>query len=141
MINYLQPAVNEGFVELTQPDIITSPSQQYRLSAKGKHLRKILVELALAVKNTEQVTEQVTEQPTEQVELIIQATDNEMSGQELMRNMGLKHRPTFLYSYLQPALQGNWLEMTIPDNTNDPNQKYRITPKGKSLQQQLKNKK
>ena len=67
MINYLQPAVNEGFVELTLPDIFTSPSQQYRLSTKGKHLRKILVELTSPVKNTEQPTDQITEQVTAKV--------------------------------------------------------------------------
>ncbi|HOK36187.1 MAG TPA: hypothetical protein PK860_02100 [Paludibacteraceae bacterium] len=58
-----------------------------------------------------------------------------------MRKLDLRHRPTFLFTYLQPALENGWIEMTIPNNPNDPNQKYRLTQKGETLQSQLKNKK
>ncbi|MDD2605081.1 MAG: ATP-binding protein [Desulfobacteraceae bacterium] len=36
--NYLEPALAKGFVEMTQPDSPTSPTQKYRLTEKGKKL-------------------------------------------------------------------------------------------------------
>jgi fido (protein-threonine AMPylation protein) len=34
--NYLDPAIDAGFVEMTQPDSPRSPTQKYRLTARGK---------------------------------------------------------------------------------------------------------
>ena len=42
--NYLQPAINEGFVEPTLPDKPNSPKQRYRLTEKGKLLKERLEE-------------------------------------------------------------------------------------------------
>ncbi|MCK5519943.1 MAG: hypothetical protein KAI81_02425, partial [Candidatus Marinimicrobia bacterium] len=36
--NYLQPAVESGSIEMTQPDSPKSPTQKYRLSDKGKKI-------------------------------------------------------------------------------------------------------
>lgn len=60
---------------------------------------------------------------------------------QLMEKLELKHRPTFIYTYIQPAIDNKWIEMTISENPTSPEQKYRLTAKGKALQQQLKNKK
>jgi len=35
MYDYLKPAMNGGFVEMTQPDSSKSPNQKYRLSRLG----------------------------------------------------------------------------------------------------------
>ena len=42
--NYLQPAIEAGFVEMTQPDSPKSPTQKYRLTPKGKILHHKLEE-------------------------------------------------------------------------------------------------
>ena len=42
--NYLQPSINEGFVEPTIPDKPNSPKQRYRLTKKGILLKKSLEE-------------------------------------------------------------------------------------------------
>jgi ATP-dependent DNA helicase RecG len=34
--NYLEPALSDGLVEMTQPDSPRSPAQKYRLTEKGK---------------------------------------------------------------------------------------------------------
>jgi hypothetical protein len=34
--NYLNPALEQGWIERTQPDVPRSPTQRYRLSGKGK---------------------------------------------------------------------------------------------------------
>jgi len=83
---------------------------------------------------TEQDTEQDTEQVTEQVEkLLTVITKGEHTTFELMELSGIKHRPTFLYNYIQPALDLGLLEMTIPEKPNSRLQKYRLTKKGMSL--------
>lgn len=40
--NYIQPAIEEGFIELTVPDKPNSPKQKYRLTPKGLELQKQL---------------------------------------------------------------------------------------------------
>ena len=55
-----------------------------------------------------------------------------------MKIIGLKDRKNFRINYLQPALNGNLIMMTNPDNPTDPNQKYRLTESGKLLFGKLK---
>jgi Fic family protein len=70
--------------------------------------------------------EQVAEQVTEQVEKLIQVIGyKEYSTKELMELLGLKHRPTFRYNYLLPALERGYIVMTIPDKPNSSKQKYK----------------
>lgn len=80
----------------------------------------------------DQVVQQVTEQVTEQVgKLLWQFGNKPVDGKSLMNAVGISHRPTFLYSYLQPALNVGLVEMTIPDKPRSSKQKYRLTDKGK----------
>ncbi len=73
----------------------------------------------------------LAEQVTEQVKKIIKILNNRtLTTNEIMQSLGLKHRPTFLYDYLQPALEHELIEMTIPDKPNSSKQKYRLTEKG-----------
>jgi len=34
--NYLKPSIENGFIEMTQPNSPNSPTQKYRLTEKGK---------------------------------------------------------------------------------------------------------
>ena len=80
------------------------------------------------------ITEQVRVQVTEQVKALIQAIDNhEYSRTEIMEIMGLKQRASFSENYVQPALEMNLIELTIPDKPNSSRQKYRLTQKGKNI--------
>jgi hypothetical protein len=47
-----------------------------------------------------------------------------------MERLALAHRPTFLYTYVKPALEAGFLQMTIPDKPRSRSQKYRLTAKG-----------
>mgnify|MGYP003975025669 CR=1 FL=1 len=40
LTNYLEAALNNGVIEMTQPKSPKSPTQKYRLTRAGKHLRK-----------------------------------------------------------------------------------------------------
>jgi ATP-dependent DNA helicase RecG len=84
-------------------------------------------------------TRQVTEQVTEQVDRLISSMpEDEVSAGRLMTLLKLAHRPTFLYSYLQPALEAGLLQMTIPEKPRSSRQKYRLTEKGKGLRRKGK---
>ena len=50
-----------------------------------------------------------------------------------MDRIGLSHRPTFLYNYLQPSLAAGFIEMTIPDKPRSSKQRYRLTSKGRQV--------
>ncbi len=88
--------------------------------------------------STEQVAEHVTEQVAEHVTehvrcLLLCLQHRPLGGREAMKCVGLKHRPTFIYDYLQPAIQAGFVEMTQPDSPKSPTQKYRLTAKGKDF--------
>lgn len=80
------------------------------------------------------VAGQATEQVTEQVRRLCVALEQEAQGtKELMQSLNLKHRPSFLQGYLNPALKQHLVEMTQPDSPRSPTQKYRLTAQGKAL--------
>jgi len=86
----------------------------------------------IGAESSEQVTEHVGEQVTEQVGRVLVVLQKQtLSGSEIMKRLVLAHRPTFLYNYLQPAIQQGWVEMTIPDKPRSRLQKYRLTPQGR----------
>lgn len=66
--------------------------------------------------------------------------EGEMGRPDMMERLDLKHRESFMNNYLNPALDEKWIEMTLPDKPTSRNQKYRLTRKGKKLQQSLKEK-
>ena len=60
----------------------------------------------------------------------------EYSRAQIMELVGVKHRPTFLYNYLQPAIASGFIELTIPDKPNSNKQKYKQTQKGRNRKAQ-----
>jgi predicted transcriptional regulator len=91
------------------------------------------------VKPTDQATDQVTQHADS--EATSQIIKNILSKLELyplsLKGMieisGLKDRIHFNNTYLKKMLDAELIEMTIPDKPKSPNQKYKITSKGKSL--------
>ncbi|MDO9540083.1 MAG: hypothetical protein Q7J09_08800 [Methanocalculus sp.] len=80
------------------------------------------------------LSEKLDIQITEQVKhLLICLRERPQSVKEAMKNLGLNHRPTFIYDYLKPAMSLGFAEMTEPDSPNSPKQKYRLTGKGKAF--------
>ena len=76
--------------------------------------------------STDQVGDQVTDQDKSPVERLLMALgNNTLSATELMKILGLSHKPTFRKNYLTPALEQKLIERTIPDKPNSKNQKYR----------------
>ncbi|MNS01624.1 Adenosine monophosphate-protein transferase SoFic [compost metagenome] len=75
-------------------------------------------------------TDQVIDYVSDQVSSLLHALgEKELSGAALIKTLGLSHRPTFRENYLNPALEGGWIERTQPDSPRSPTQRYRLTRK------------
>ncbi len=60
-----------------------------------------------------------------------------MSIKQLMKALKLKNRDHFHITYLKPAIENGFVEMTIPEQPKNRNQKYRLTEAGKKLRKKL----
>lgn len=63
----------------------------------------------------------------------MQILDTPKKMSEIQTALGLKHRPTVLYEYLRPAIEGEFVAASHPDNPNHPDQTYSLTEKGRKL--------
>lgn len=89
-------------------------------------IRDSLKEVTVVGRSTDQDSDQVTDQDKSPVERLLSALGNDMlSAAEIMERLDLSHRPTFRKNYLNPALEQNLIERTIPDKPNSRNQKYK----------------
>ena len=60
----------------------------------------------------------------DKMNLILEFCKEPKSAKEIMKYIRLRHRPTFIYDYLNPLLEKGKLQMTIPDKPKSRNQKY-----------------
>ena len=64
--------------------------------------------------------------------------DKQMSVKEILVEMGLKDRESFLNIYLSPAIGEGFVRMLYPESPRHPRQKYLLTAKGLALSNELK---
>jgi len=83
------------------------------------------------------VTQKVTQQVTQQARQLISVIECEINRQEIQDKLKLNDRMNFIKNYLNPGMEEELIEMTIPDKPNSRLQKYRLTKKGMSLKQSL----
>lgn len=89
-------------------------------------IRDCLKEMSVGGSVTDQVSDQDTDQVDDSVKRLLAAIGAEtLSAAEIMKRLGLSHRPTFRKNYLDPALEANLIERTIPDKPNSSKQRYR----------------
>jgi Fic family protein len=79
-----------------------------------------------------------TPQVTPQVVKLLQILIGSMSREQLQQQLGLADRKSFRQAYLQPALEQELIEMTLPDKPQSKLQQYRITLAGKAELQRIK---
>ena len=127
---------NEFFYWLPVEELIRSRQEEY-YNALGKSDRdadsSAFVEFLLQVildtlQNTSVVGNDDAEEQTDPLvdKLRVAMGKDVLSATEIMKRLGLSHRPTFRQNYLNPALSHGVIEMTIPDKPNSRNQKYRL---------------
>lgn len=61
----------------------------------------------------------------------------QLAVKQMMESIGLKHRPTFLQNYLNPAITDGYICLLYPDKPRHPRQKYLLTVKGVALYTEL----
>ena len=85
--------------------------------------------------DTAPASDQVSAQVSDQVKSLLKAygPDGELTADELLRRLGLRHRPTFRKNYLNPALSAGFIEMTEPASPRSPTQRYRLTDVGRRI--------
>lgn len=99
---------------------------------------ELIVKQVLQIDRTS--TEQLPVQVPEQVRILLLALSNEqLSLKVLMEKAGLKHRPTFLENYINPAFQAGFIKVLYPEKPNHPRQKYLLTAKGLALYNEIRN--
>jgi len=81
----------------------------------------------------EKAIDQAADQVTNQVKQLLTHLSGEMLSSEIRSSLKLKHNPTFRSNYLIPALKLGLIEMTQPNKPKSPDQKYRLTSKGKEF--------
>lgn len=89
-------------------------------------IRDSLKVVTVVGRSADQDSDQVTDQDkTPTARLLSVLGHDALSATELMKRLGLSHRPTFRKNYLNPALEQGLIERTIPDKPNSRNQRYR----------------
>ena len=131
---YISPVLKDGLIEMSQPNSPNSPTQKYRLTTRGEQVKEHVGEQV-----REQVGEQVSIIETECVIRLLSVISKEHSTNELMTLLQLSGRRNFIEKYISPALKDGLIEMSQPDSPNSPTQKYRLTAKGKQIQQIILN--
>lgn len=103
-----------------------TPFVEFMLDALAAALREAL---AAEAAGTDQVSDQVTDQVADPVErlLAVLRPGEALKASELMKRLGLRHRPTFRERYLLPALAQGRVEMCEPAAPRSPTQRYRRT--------------
>lgn len=75
-----------------------------------------------------------TIQASEQVRRLVCALGKQhLSLKDLIHEVGLKNRPSFIKHYLNPALQQGVICLLYPESPRHPQQKYLLTPRGCKL--------
>lgn len=99
------------------------------------NLPKSMQMLKAVGEDTAQVTAQDTMQDTAQVSnqvkmLIVTLGEETLTRDELMARLHLEHRENFRLTYLKPAIDDEFVNLTIPDKPTSGKQKYFLSKKG-----------
>jgi len=76
---------------------------------------------------------EATMEVTMEVKKIVIILDGEMKRAEIQEILQLKNDENFRTQYILPSLADGYIEMKYTDSPNHPDQKYRLTDKGKDL--------
>ncbi len=69
--------------------------------------------------------------PSPHVKKLLSACSETISREQLQIRLGIKDRKYFYKTYLKPALNGGFIEYTIPDKPKSKLQQYRLTKLGR----------
>ena len=88
--------------------------------------------------STRQVSDKLHTDNANIIKLVYAINDKQLSVKEMLAEMGLKDRESFLKLYLSPAIGEGFVRMLYPDSPRHPRQKYLLTAKGLAFVNELK---
>ena len=131
----VQPKSNE----LELPDITSLESIDALLEQLLSLKEQPDFELSNYVGN--QVSNQVSNQVDEKVKKALHYCKIQKSRKEILENgLEISNQTKNYKRYIEPLVELDWLERTLPDSPNAPNQKYLLSSKGKLLLEILNSK-
>ena len=89
--------------------------------------------------STRQVSDKLHTNNANIIKLVCTINDKQFSVKEMLVEMGLKDRESFLNLYLSPAIGEGFVRMLYPDSPRHPRQKYLLTARGLAFVNELKN--
>lgn len=87
--------------------------------------------------STRQVSDKLHTDNANIIKLVYAINDKQLSVKEMLAEMGLKDRESFLKLYLSPAIGEGFVRMLYPDSPRHPRQKYLLTAKGLAFVNEL----
>ncbi len=96
---------------------------------------EFMLSIILETLDAAPMSDQATDQANDQVKAVLKAFGHnaDITSDELLRRLGLRHKPTFRKNQLNPALASGLIEMTEPDSPRSPTQRYRLTAAGRKV--------
>jgi predicted transcriptional regulator len=125
------PSIKRSLINNQSPEPIFETDEQCLyfltvLPVNPEFLRMGSVDIA-------QQSDQVNDQVNDQVKTILSNATESKSRKELLALIKLKNHFDNYKRYIEPLITRGWLEMTIPDEPNNRNQKYITTEAGKKI--------
>ncbi len=118
-------ADSAGFVELML-EIIRDSLMEVTVVGRATDQGSDQVSGQVSDQVSGQVSDQVSDQDKSPVERLLSVLGSDvLSAAELMQRLSLSHKPTFRKNYLNPAIEQDLIERTVPDKPNSRNQRYR----------------
>jgi len=115
-----------------------SPAAKFDFDETHTYFRVILpIHPKYRIPYAPQVTPQVALQVPPEVKQLLEIMGGDMTRQEIQGRLGLNDKKHFRKAYLQPALQKNLIEMTLPDKPQSSKQKYHLTQEGQLLLEKM----
>jgi len=87
--------------------------------------------------STRQVPDKFITKNKNIISLLMVVGLKKMSIKEMLEQLGLKNRESFMDVYLNPALKEKFVQMLYPDKPHHPRQKYLLTAKGTLLYNEI----
>ncbi len=95
------------------------------------------IRITLPVSTHLHASDHASDHASIQVKKLVSILIGEMGRLELQEILSIKNRDYFRKNYLNPAVYGGYIELTIPDRPNSQKQRYRLTAKGLALKEIL----
>ena len=110
-----------------EPDFDTNEACTYFLTVLYSHPELIL---DMDDQDSDQDHDQDSDQDAEQKLRVLELCKQPHSRKDILESIGFSNHFDNYKRYIEPMLEKQWLEMTIPDKPTSKNQKYKTTKKG-----------